>query len=104
MFNYVRVTMKNAVFLGVIPRVSCKNRHFGGMYRLHYQGEKNKRANGSTVTQLLNAITIRKLHCLCLVKLLYRVVYFWFRTCGLSANQDVRRSPLLNMMAIATFI
>jgi hypothetical protein len=33
--------MKNAVFWAVTPRGSCKNRHFGGAYRLYHQGEKN---------------------------------------------------------------
>jgi hypothetical protein len=31
--------MKHVVFLGVMPRGSCKNsRRFGGTYRLHFQG------------------------------------------------------------------
>jgi hypothetical protein len=34
------VTMKNAVVWDVMPCGSCKNRWFGGMYRLHHQGEK----------------------------------------------------------------
>jgi hypothetical protein len=36
------VTMKNAVFWDVTPCGSCKNRHFGGRYCLHRQGEKNR--------------------------------------------------------------
>jgi hypothetical protein len=32
------VTMKNAVFWDVTPCDSCKNRRFGGTYRLHLQG------------------------------------------------------------------
>jgi hypothetical protein len=32
--------LKNAVFWDVTPYDSCKNRRFGGMYRLHLQGEK----------------------------------------------------------------
>jgi hypothetical protein len=31
--------MKNAVFWDVPQRCSYKSRHFGGKYRLHYQGE-----------------------------------------------------------------
>jgi hypothetical protein len=34
------VTAKNAVFWNVMPCGSCKNRRFGGMYRLHHQGEE----------------------------------------------------------------
>jgi hypothetical protein len=32
--------MKNAVFWDVTPYGSCKNRLFGGTYRLHHQGDK----------------------------------------------------------------
>jgi hypothetical protein len=42
------VTMKNPVFWDVKPRDSCKNRRFGGTYRLNLQDEKNQRA-GSNV-------------------------------------------------------
>jgi hypothetical protein len=35
------VTMKNADLLDVTPCGSCKNRSFGGIYRLHHQGDKN---------------------------------------------------------------
>jgi hypothetical protein len=38
---FTAVTMNNAVFCDVTPCGSCKNRHFGGTYRLHYQGDKN---------------------------------------------------------------
>jgi hypothetical protein len=37
------VTMKNAVFSDVTPCGSCKNRCFGGTYRLHHQGDKNQK-------------------------------------------------------------
>jgi hypothetical protein len=51
------VTMKNAVFWDLMPCGSCKNLHFGGMYRLHHQGDKNRRAMNSvllrSVLQLL---------------------------------------------------
>jgi hypothetical protein len=35
------VTMKNGVFWDVTPRGSCRNRRFGGTYRLLHQGDKN---------------------------------------------------------------
>jgi hypothetical protein len=41
------VTMKNAVFWDVTLCGSCKNRHFGGMYRFHRQSEKNRRARNN---------------------------------------------------------
>jgi hypothetical protein len=31
--------MKNAVFWDMTPCRSCKNRHFGGKYSLHHQGD-----------------------------------------------------------------
>jgi hypothetical protein len=34
--------MKDAVFWDVTPCGSCKNRRFGGMLRLNYQGDKNR--------------------------------------------------------------
>jgi hypothetical protein len=36
--------MKNADFWGVTLFGFCKNRRFGGTYRLHLQDEKNRRA------------------------------------------------------------
>jgi hypothetical protein len=39
--------MKNAVLWDVRPCASCKNRSFGGTYRLHHQGEKNLRASNN---------------------------------------------------------
>jgi hypothetical protein len=33
-----------AVYWDVTPSGSCKNRGFGGTYRLHYQDDKNRRA------------------------------------------------------------
>jgi hypothetical protein len=35
-------TMKNGVFWDVTPCGSCKNRRFGGAYRLHHQGKMNR--------------------------------------------------------------
>jgi hypothetical protein len=34
--------MKNGVFWDVTPRGSCKNRRFGGAWRLLHQGNKNR--------------------------------------------------------------
>jgi hypothetical protein len=39
--------MKNVVFWNVKPHGSYKNRCFGVMYRLHHQGDKNRRARNS---------------------------------------------------------
>jgi hypothetical protein len=36
--------MKIIVFCGVTPCGPCKNRRFGGTYRLHHQGKRNQRA------------------------------------------------------------
>jgi hypothetical protein len=35
-------SMKNGVFWDVTPCGSCKNRRFGGTWRLLHQGEKNR--------------------------------------------------------------
>jgi hypothetical protein len=35
---FAAVTMKNAVFLDVMPCGFCRNRRFRGTYRLHHQG------------------------------------------------------------------
>jgi hypothetical protein len=42
---FTAVIMKNAVFWDVTLCGSCKNRRFGGTYRLHQQGDKNRRAS-----------------------------------------------------------
>jgi hypothetical protein len=39
--------MKNAVLWTVMKYGFCKNRRFGGEYRLNYQGEKNQRAKNN---------------------------------------------------------
>jgi hypothetical protein len=54
------VTMMNAVFWDVTPCGSCKNRRFGGNYRLNYQGDKNRRAR-KTLTVTSNRRTLRRL-------------------------------------------
>jgi hypothetical protein len=37
--------MENVILRDVMPCGSCKNRRFGGTYRLHHQGDKNRRDN-----------------------------------------------------------
>jgi hypothetical protein len=50
-YSYVRfevsmaVAMKNVVFWYVAPCGSCKNRRFGGKYRLHHQQASNNDSN-----------------------------------------------------------
>jgi hypothetical protein len=39
---FTAVTIKNASFWDVTPCGSCRNRIFGGTYRLHHQGDKNR--------------------------------------------------------------
>jgi hypothetical protein len=39
--------MKNAIFWDVTPCSSRKIRHFGGTYRLHHQGDNNRRARNN---------------------------------------------------------
>jgi hypothetical protein len=41
------VTMKNAVYWDIPHCGYCKNQRFGGMHRLHLQGEKNWRARNN---------------------------------------------------------
>jgi hypothetical protein len=36
------ITFKNGVFLDVTPHGSCKNRRFGGTWRLLHQGDENR--------------------------------------------------------------
>jgi hypothetical protein len=40
---FTTITMKNAVFGDVKPCGSCNNQRFVGTYRLHHQGDKNRR-------------------------------------------------------------
>jgi hypothetical protein len=44
--------LKNGVFWDVTPCSSCKNRRFGGTYRLHNEGDKNRRA-GTTLLLMM---------------------------------------------------
>jgi hypothetical protein len=39
--------MKNVVLLDVTPCGSCKKQRFGGMYHLHHEGDKNRRARNN---------------------------------------------------------
>jgi hypothetical protein len=39
---FMAMTMKDGVFWDVTPCGSCKNQRFGGTYRLHHQGDKNR--------------------------------------------------------------
>jgi hypothetical protein len=39
---FTAVTTKNGVFWDVTPCGSCKNRRFGGTWRLLHQGDKNR--------------------------------------------------------------
>jgi hypothetical protein len=41
------VTMKKTMFWYIMPCGSCKNRRFGGTYRLHHEGDKNWRARNN---------------------------------------------------------
>jgi hypothetical protein len=44
---FTAVNMKNAVFWDVTPCDSCKNRRFGGIYRLHHRRDRNRRARSN---------------------------------------------------------
>jgi hypothetical protein len=46
--------MKNVVFWDIMPRGFCKNRHFGGTYRLHLHDGKISEL-GTVVQQLFLA-------------------------------------------------
>jgi hypothetical protein len=39
---FTAMTTKNAAYWDVTPCSSCKNRCFGGIYRLRRQGDKNR--------------------------------------------------------------
>jgi hypothetical protein len=44
-YRDLKVKVKNDIFLDVTPCYSCKNRRFGGTFRLHHPGDKNRRAS-----------------------------------------------------------
>jgi hypothetical protein len=46
------LTMMNAVFWDVTPYGPCKNRRFGGIYRLHQQGENNQQTRNNVSSNL----------------------------------------------------
>jgi hypothetical protein len=46
---FMAMTVKNAVFWDGMLRGTCKNRRFGGTYRLHHQGDRNRRATDDIV-------------------------------------------------------
>jgi hypothetical protein len=56
--KYTRM-LKNTVFCDVTPCGSCKNRRFGGMYRLHHQGDKNRRTR-KTLAVTSNRSTLQR--------------------------------------------
>jgi hypothetical protein len=50
-FGETRRRLKNAHFRDMTPYGSCKNRRFGGIYRLHHQGGNSQRTrNNVSVT------------------------------------------------------
>jgi hypothetical protein len=49
--------MKIAVFCDVTPYGFCKNRHFGGTYRLQHHGD-NRRARNSVLRLLVTASVV----------------------------------------------
>jgi hypothetical protein len=54
--------MKIAVFLVITPCGSCKNRRFGGTYRLHHQGEKYQLANAVPSSLILFTLMIEAMY------------------------------------------
>jgi hypothetical protein len=50
--------MKNGVFFDVTMCGSCKNRRFGGTYRLHHQSGKNQRDMNNVVASSFNLSTL----------------------------------------------
>jgi hypothetical protein len=51
--------LENAVFWDVAPCRSCVNRRFGGTYRLHLQGRKN-RERGTSASKWLQTRSTRR--------------------------------------------
>jgi hypothetical protein len=56
--GFTAVTMNNAVFWDVMPCDYCKIPRFGGMYHLHYQGEKNQQIFLRSMLHLLGTANI----------------------------------------------
>jgi hypothetical protein len=56
------VTVRNSVFCDVTPCGSCKNRLFGGLYRLYYQGDSNRRTRNTVSDKFLLKVGAYKNH------------------------------------------
>jgi hypothetical protein len=56
---FTAVTMKNAVFWDVTPCDSCKSRRFGGTYRFHHQGDKNRRSRNVSSNSVSRIVFLR---------------------------------------------
>jgi hypothetical protein len=56
--KHTSVTIKKAIFWDMTPCGCCKNRSFGGTYRLHNQGENNQQARNNVKynQQLLSSV------------------------------------------------
>jgi hypothetical protein len=50
--------LKNGVIWDVTPCGSCKNRHFGGTWRLHHQSDKNWWARNVAVTSSVRQLLV----------------------------------------------
>jgi hypothetical protein len=46
-FANISQAIKNSILWDVTPCGCCKNRHFGGTYRLHHHGDKKWRARNN---------------------------------------------------------
>jgi hypothetical protein len=68
-------SMKNAVFWDITPSGFCKNRHFGGTYRLHQQGEKNRRTRNIVSSNYQPKHAVKK--------------YYAFDVCGAFARRNI---------------
>jgi hypothetical protein len=74
--SYVRfqvfkvVAMKHAIFWNVTRCGFYKNRHFGGTYRLHHQGEMNQRAS-------ISVINYRKKEKVFWIKISFMFKFLW---------------------------
>jgi hypothetical protein len=54
------VTMMNAIFWDVTPCGSCRKRRFGGTYRLHHLGDKNRLARNNISSKLRDTIYLQR--------------------------------------------
>jgi hypothetical protein len=52
-------TLKNAVFWDVTPCGSCKSRRFGGTWRLHHHGDKNRHGVTFQKTAFFTVTTVK---------------------------------------------